>query len=141
MKHATVITDASFCSNTRSAGWAAWVRVDDLSYPIKRSGRFKNFPKDSNEAEKFACMNGISVAKSFGATIILVQTDNLNAVNYINQFFSKQKILTLFGKDLIITAKHVKGHTNNKERRFWVNRWCDETARRHMLEQRGGRKC
>lgn len=130
-QRATVISDASFCPDTRAAGWAAWVSMTG-NHKIKRSATFKQLPKHSTEAEYWAALNGIWLAFQAGASDILIQTDCLSVVNRIN---NGDKELNRFHR-CRVRARHVRGHTNRKEPRFFVNRWCDEHARKHMLRQR-----
>lgn len=146
MKSATVITDASFCDDTNAAGWAAWIRVDGISKPIKRSGQFKSDVPTSFHAEMLACMNGLWIAKQYGAQAFLVQTDCLGVVNLFNRK-PKGRGTKAFGqlgshlKDIgipraAVTARHVRGHTREPDARSFVNRWCDTEAKRHMRENR-----
>lgn len=136
MTRATVISDASLCHETKAGGWAVWVAVDG-GVRVQNSGAFKRRPKDVNEAELWAVINGLTIAKLSGATECLVQTDSLHVVRLIQQnkhAFSGH--LRRLGLDIRVKARHVKGHTVRKEPRFWCNRWCDMEARRHMKLQR-----
>jgi len=138
---ATVITDASFCPDTASAGWAAWVAYDKGK--IKQYGAFKRKPKDSAQAELWAAINGIAIASKAGAKKILLQTDCQQVVDLINR--EKDKVYQALALAKItdkptIDAIHVKGHTNKSGARFWVNRWCDEKAGIVMREQRAATK-
>ena len=85
MLRATVITDASFCHRYRAAGWAAWVVVsegfDRNKRTEKRYGAFHRKPRNSTEAEKWACFNGLWLAARMGAEYALIQTDCLSVVN------------------------------------------------------------
>lgn len=133
---ATVISDASLCHDTKAGGWAAYVAVDG-GIRVQNSGAFKRRPKDVNEAELWAVINGLTIAKLSGAKVALVQTDSLHVVRLIQQnkhAFSGH--LRRLGLDIRVKARHVKGHTKRKEPRFWCNRWCDKEARRHMKLQR-----
>lgn len=127
---ATVITDASYCPRTRAGGWAAWITSDEGR--TQHAGCFKDLAKTPTEAELWAMLNGIWLAYEAGATEILVQSDCTGAVHLIN---SKCPETRLF-KGVHIYARHVKGHTDIKEPRFYVNRWCDEEAKKHMRKQR-----
>lgn len=136
MKYATVITDASFDDRDKSAGWAAWIRIDGHDQPIKRYGSFKDDVDSSTDAEKKAALNGIAIAKSFGADQVLLQTDCMAVVHLLTGFTKKPSVISAWNcwierAGLIgypIRAKHVKGHTRTKDARSYVNRWCDEMA-------------
>lgn len=129
---ATVITDASFCPNTRAAGWGAWVTLDD-GRRLKHSGRFRNTPSGVNEAELWAALNGIHIAHHAGALNVLVQTDCAHVVRLFQQGLVDVGSRPPNG---VVESKHVKGHTTKGEARYWVNRWCDANARRHMIKWR-----
>jgi ribonuclease HI len=124
----TVITDASFCPQTKAAGWAAWIRLGKGKL-IKRSGVFKIAPKDCTEAELWAAYNGIHIAKAKGAEKVLLQTDCLAAINVIKKNKTKNE-------KGYLELRHVKGHTNFTGARYWVNRWCDREAKKQMRKQR-----
>lgn len=142
---ATVITDASFCDETKAAGWAAWVRIDGQAEPIKRYGSFKIDVATSFEAEALAAINGLWIAQQCGATEVLLQTDCLTVVHIVNGITKSQKILKFWRnarnaaniRTPKIKAKHVKGHTATDDARSYVNRWCDKNAKRSMVAARG----
>lgn len=134
---ATVITDASFCLKTRYAGWAVWIVLDG-GERIKKYGAFKSKPQGSNEAEWWAALNGVFLACKHGATEILLQSDNTYVIDrinkkpsYHNKFLEKRDI-----NDVLIMARHVKGHTQRQDARSYVNRWCDHNARTAMRQKR-----
>lgn len=138
MSRATVITDASFCPKTRSAGWAAWCTINYTVHGIpqvnriKRYGKFNMKPRNSTEAERWACYNGVWLAVQAGATDILCQTDCLSVVQSQSHGLLYKKIPNATK----VSFRHVKGHTDREEPRFFVNRWCDKHARIPMEEQR-----
>lgn len=141
---ATVITDASHCSDTQTGGWAAWVRVSGIDYPIKKYDSIKGAVENPSDAEMLAAVNGIWLAKKFGATHILVQSD-CKAVCYAIDGklkssraikFWKNAVVSSGVNDVHLTAKHVAGHTNIQDARSYVNRWCDRKSRQKMREKR-----
>jgi ribonuclease HI len=138
---ATVIADASFCSQSKSGGWACWIAYDG-GVKGKHSGLFRSNPADSSEAELNAVLNGLRLAYQNGARNILVQTDCLaivHAVNGQNKFAAKYREAKIAHFPLAcIRAKHVKGHTRTEDARSWCNRWCDTEAKKHMRRQRDG---
>jgi ribonuclease HI len=146
----TVITDASFdrVGSRGYGGWAAWVRLDHLPKPIKKSGAFTKYPvHNSLQAEVLACVNGIAVALHYGASDILLQTDCVAVVSVINKKAKPTaKALPLVNHALgminltgvRLKARHVKGHTKNPDARSYVNRWCDAEAKKHMRRLRDG---
>lgn len=137
---ATVITDASHCPRTGAGGWAAWVRVDGIAWPHKGSGPLRMSTSHPAEAEMMAALNGIHIARQMGARSVLLQTDCLMVVHLVHGLVRKRKPRDIWHRlvaaarvDLHgVSARHVKGHTDQAGAKFHVNRWCDEWARRHM---------
>lgn len=137
---ATVITDASFCPDTKAAGWAVWIAYDGGK--IKKYGRFKRDPAHSGQAELWALLNGIAIATRAGAKLILAQSDCQSALDLVKENPDKVwQALGLVGlKDRPkINTKHVEGHTKHAGARYWVNRWCDTGAGSIMREIRSER--
>lgn len=141
---ATVITDASFCPQTKAAGWAAWVRIDNQGEPICRYGSFKQPVSSARDAEMLAAINGVFIAMKEGATQVLVQTDCLAVVHMFQGVTVQKSIRNAFAcamskagiAGIRVSAKHVRGHTNDPASRSWVNRWCDEHAGKQMRANR-----
>lgn len=128
---ATVITDASWCPNTKAGGWATWVAMNKGR--IKKAGLFKELADTPTQAELWAALNGVWFAVEAGATEVLVQTDCQGVVDQIN----KAQIPDLkYFQGMTIIARHVRGHTKVQDARSFVNRWCDTEARIHMRKQR-----
>ncbi len=128
---ATVITDASFCPETNAGGWAAWITVNSPDGEVRRHrrhGAFKKRPGTSVEAELWALENGVATATKLmpKPAKILAQCDCLAALQQLKA--------NPYHKG--IAVRHVRGHTSNTDSRSWVNRWCDNQARRHMLKVR-----
>ncbi|MEM7211762.1 MAG: reverse transcriptase-like protein, partial [Pseudomonadota bacterium] len=137
----------SFCYQTNAAGWAAWIRIDGLGKPIKKSGELDGCDS-AEDAEMRAALNGLFLARSKGATDILLQSDCMAVVGVIAGKKSKWRkarkrwgplkskaFPTGFGVD--VDARHVKGHTKTADARSFVNRWCDREAKSHMRKMRG----
>lgn len=145
MTRATVITDASYCQKTGSAGWAAWVRVDDRLEAIRRAGPIKQRPKTSTFAEVYAALNGLWLAIHHGATEVLLQTDCMTVIHLNSGQCKSPELVDLWNRSLAradmqakVQTKHVKGHNlhRRKDARTWVNDWCDKQARVYMEKGR-----
>lgn len=144
MTRATIITDASFCHKTNTAGWAAWIRVDGIAEPIRRYGSFKEPVENSFQAEMLAAINGVWIAKQCGATEFFLQTDCMLVVNlalgevkkraYVAQWNAAKERAGL--SRIALRAKHVRGHTQTDDARSFVNRWCDKNAKQEMRKAR-----
>ena len=144
MIFATVITDASHCSETFAGGWAAYIRIDNCRDAVCHHAAFKKPLRTSAEAELLAAVNGLWVAQSLGAERMLLQTDCLAVVNLVNGHARRGTLLQTLSKackvtglDLsLVSGRHVRGHTKVKDARSYVNRWCDRMAKEAMREQR-----
>lgn len=136
---ATVITDASFCHETKSGGWAAWIAYDK-GPKGQHSGAFRSRPSNSGVAELQAALNGIWLAYQNGARDILIQTDCAAVVHAVQGGGGYAKDYRAAKAEhfpqAAVRAKHVRGHTNVADARSWCNRWADGEAKRHMREQR-----
>lgn len=136
---ATVITDASFCHQTKSGGWAAWVAYD-IGPKGQHSGMFRSRPENSGIAELQAALNGIWLAYQNGARDILIQTDCMSIVHAVNGTGAYAKLYRLAKTGHFpqakVRAKHVQGHTQVADARSWCNRWVDARAKYWMRRQR-----
>jgi len=145
--YVTVFTDASFHQETGAAGWAAWIKHQGSTR--RRSGHFKNQPDNAGEAELAACGIGIlSALNLFGqAKTIHIVSDSMHAIDkltggQINTPFVEKVVLTvkkrLRERNVRLKTAHVKAHQRPAKSRDWVNKWCDEEARKRMREQEEG---
>lgn len=143
MIKATVISDASFDPHTKAAGWAAWVTIDG-PIRIKQYGLIKKVCHTSNDAEMYALLNGIAMAMHTQPEIhtLWVQTDCAAVLHSIElgrrNFYDLYE--TLEKRPHVLIPRHVKGHTNTKDARSFVNRWCDEHAGKVMRKERTKRR-
>lgn len=139
-RSATVIADASYCYQSGCGGYAYWVSV--IGRRIKGSGRFKTKPLNHNDAEYKALMNGLHVAtRDRNIKKVLLQTDSMATVHQINKNLGFIKQFRQNRPDVYITARHVKGHVKQsdkryKEPRYYVNSWCDKKAKEQMRKWR-----
>lgn len=135
-----MITDASYCSKSGAAGWAAWI-APDIGERQRYSGEFKTTQPSSTWAELRAAYNGLHLAYLLGARTILLQSDCVviaTALNKPNGKYGFREFRDLYLPDLKeVNYRHVKGHDyKNRAARSWVNRWCDQEARAHMRRHR-----
>ena len=137
MKLATIVSDASFCHNTKAGGWAAWVVCENIRY--QKSDIFKTKCNTSSEAEVLAAINGIWLATKHFKNVerFHVVSDCQHVINLIeNQEGNEWKEIKKIVGKAVVTAKWVKSHDNNNSARSWVNRWCDKHAKKKMREQK-----
>ena len=144
----TVITDASYCPETKAAGFGYWA----VSQRMRKygGGPLRELPRNSQEAEMLAIVNAVIKACESGVAEagdeILIQSDCLGALNTFEGKRTRvadweQGIvdgLAVFGIELnlFFRYRHVKGHTNGATPRLWVNNLCDKHAKEGMRERR-----
>lgn len=145
----TIIADASFCHDTRASGYGYW--AVSARKKVSGAGNFKDRPPDANAAEMAALLRGVFYAVQTGCAargdVLLLQTDSMHTINTYQGrrapspgaearlVESMINIATKYA--LSLDYRHVKGHTQRWEARYWCNRFCDVAARRAMYCERG----
>jgi len=136
----TIYTDASYNPKNHKAAGAAWIRSNRGTLRVRKKMKGVSNP---TSAEAYIINYAIRYAYSKwpDATVIFVNTDSLNVCKFMWEFNNsepKNKQLKIiidyikkFGKhyQLEYRFKHVKAHTNKKDIRSWLNRWCDQNAK------------
>lgn len=150
----TVMSDASYCHQTKAAGWGVWIKSERGFF--EGGGNFKTQAKTSTDAESMAISVAVFLAFKQGIAvegdIILIQTDCLAIVNMLQKFdkdlYKSRRKLKPFQKAVKYTERfirenkctlkirHVKGHAPSEGKRNYVNELCDKHARKAMQEQR-----
>lgn len=142
----TIYVDASFCTNpVKAAGWACWIKNGFGTW--RYSGRFKKDVATSTDAEMLAIINAVYVARKVAQTTHYhIVSDCLGAIHILQGMgkYTKRRAKlrrTFLGilSEAKFTFAHVKAHTSNSDPRSWVNRYCDQEAKRHMREHRAER--
>lgn len=131
-KYVTVFSDASFCPDTRTFGFAFWIKYGRPAVTVRASGGGYDMA-NSTEAEyqgilfalAFIEENGIPIA---GKTVV-VQCDCLAALGRLRE------AQPLPSADLV-KVKHVRGHNGYRNARSAVNTWCDKRAYAEMAKRR-----
>lgn len=142
---ATVLTDASYCPFTRCGGWAAWVNGDHMQAAAKHSGRIHAVGMPSStDAEVYAALNGVWLARHYGATHILLRTD-CKAVLYLADGTAKsERLISVWSQaisredmsGIYLRVTHIRAHGEIKCRASYVNDWCDRRAKAAMRQFR-----
>ena len=143
----TIITDASFCADTKAAGYGIWIAS---THGRKAFEGILEAPKDNNVAEAMAIANalwhGIKSNLIKPGSNILIQSDSETAIRVAKgEYQSNNPQMTkvteyvlsvkqLFG--LVLRYKHVPGHTKGADSRTRAQINCDSAARRQMQWQR-----
>lgn len=145
--HVTIITDASFCHESKASGYGVWV----ASHRGKKEfgGPLRDLP-GSGEAEYVGIARGLYHALESKLALpgdtILIQNDLQPAINFLNggrgegvdkKYEVKAWIDAIAKKyNLSISYKHIKGHTSQKDRRYKSQNKCDRRAYAEMQKER-----
>ena len=149
----TIITDASYCAETKAAGYGYWVVCDRGRKA--GGGVIKRRVQTSVHSEMMACCNGLWIACMNGLVMrgdtVLIQTDCQPAILGLrdvrpSKCKHQQEIVAYFQKlcqdnELEVRFKHVPGHTAGDDSRTYVNNVCDEQAKKHMRQMRNHWRC
>jgi len=146
----TLFTDASYCSRTRIAAYAAWAKADGRT--LRRSGVLRQPAANSTLAETMALVNGIHLAiagmQPPPASRIIAQTDCLTAIEALTGGFTNPKAIRQYADivaayrlridaaRVVVEFRHVGGHKGTVTPRNAVNTWCDTECRRLMRAAR-----
>lgn len=143
----TIITDASFCQQTRAGGYGVWVAS---ARGKQEFGGALRGTTDSGETEAKAVCNGVWHAMNSGilhkGDVLLIQTDCMGALQLLQRQrqprASEKDVIMWFTKivkdnDLKIRFRHVKGHTHKKDSRSKAQAKCDALAFKYMQKERG----
>jgi ribonuclease HI len=153
----TINTDASFSRANKVGSYAFWI-VCDL-FIIKRHGMLKGRVERPEDAEFKCIINALHTLlkreQSLLATKIIFNTDCLNVIHVMKKskkeiklykldkwgYPLKEKFCNMLSKKMRkvqLDFRHVKSHVEIKDKRSYVNDWCDQKAKEEMskwLEQ------
>ena len=118
----TVNTDASYCPYIQAGAGAVWISFVDG--PYRKAFTFKKKPANAKQAEKWAILNGLHMARKMGHETILINSDCKWAMHEIQQ----SKSIDITG----VEFRYVKAHNGTKDSRSYVNNWCDKEAKKLM---------
>lgn len=132
--YVTMFTDASYCHQTKAAGWAVWIKYG--AHPHDQTVRLVGACRrihDSMHAEYVALEEGLKALEKIPleGKIVVVQSDCTGALAAIET----SHLVRVHGA-LSVTKKHVKGHQGLKTARSAVNTWCDAEAKDAMRSLR-----
>ncbi len=143
----TVFADASFDHKSGIAAFAGWFRAAGRIHRISKVSK-RRFAS-SNEAELVALCAAVLVAlrrqQCFcDGDFVVAKSDCTYAVEHLmnrngGTTETERRMVgrihdILKAHGLRFYVRHVKGHTTLAEPRYYVNRWCDEEARRLLRE-------
>ena len=127
----TVMADASFCPDTKSMGYAGWVKFGANGETRELFGTSRTV-NHSFEAEVEALERVLEYVIGhvpIQHKRIVVQSDCIGALENIRERWGRR-----FRRRGAISfrTKHVKGHTTRVEPRFKLQCWLDKKAKEHM---------
>lgn len=144
----TIVADASFCPETKVAGYGFWI----ASNRGKKagSGIVAVTVKNNIAAEMMALLNGLFIGRKNNLIMVgdkvLLQTDCQAAIDAFanrrrNISLQEIQLVVWFNEfrtthKLAISMRHVKGHSRGKQKRFIANRICDRDAKVQMRKAR-----
>lgn len=147
MTTVTLMSDASYCDKSRCGGWGGYIACERGKQFF--GGEFKGQVLSSIFAEMAAIINTLYKACECGLIqpedVVLIQSDCIPAMDKLEgkgeagQHIDAIKTFTKYCNlySLTVEFRHVKGHTNSRKSRFYINNECDRIAYKHMAKARG----
>jgi ribonuclease HI len=142
----TINTDAS-CSEAYG-GYAFWIVCD--AGKIQKAGKIKAEIKGSQQAEMMCIANALHTLKHSkfkSISKVIINTDSTPCIQALTGFksswegakeclFTMMEICIANGKSIrevseMFEFRHVKAHTGKKDKRSFVNEWCDKEAKKY----------
>lgn len=148
--YVTLISDASFCPQTNSAGFGSWV----VSNRARKSyGSMIRDANNSGVAEAMGICNALAYAIRDGnirkGDYVLIQCDATDGIAIVEGTSvdkpERVKVRTWFRDTvqelkLTIEFRHVKGHSKQDGNKFKAQNKCDALAYSFMCKMRGIKK-
>jgi ribonuclease HI len=148
----TIISDASFCPDTKVAGYAGWIASQRGKEMV--SGPMQEACFDSMDAEMKGIINSIIAAgrKSLlqKGDKLIMQCDCIAAIERLNGYRAPKndreaELFRVYEGAVLklgieVEFRHVKGHYASTDGRYAANRACDRKAKEHMRHARGRSK-
>lgn len=153
----TINTDASFHPDFKVGAYAFWVVCNE--FKLQKAGYLKKLCKNPDEAEMNCIINALHQTLSSKVKIskIIINTDSLNSIRVFENdkegvkkyqlhiWKSKRKLFNKIKHDykgrerisnsIDIEFRHVKAHSGVKDKRSYVNEWCDKNAKRFLWKR------
>ncbi|RZJ89600.1 MAG: hypothetical protein EOO20_10495 [Chryseobacterium sp.] len=147
----TINTDASF--SDVYGGYAFWIVCD--AGKIQKAGKIKAKIRGSQQAEMMCIANALHTLKHSrfkGISKVIINTDSQPSINALTGFksswegaqeclFTMMELCIANGKSIrdvgeFFEFRHVKAHTGKKDKRSFVNEWCDKEAKKYCKLRR-----
>lgn len=141
MYSATILVDASWCEETKVAGYGYWIASDRGK--VGGGDKLKGPVESCNLAEMQAICSTLFIVQQIQFVLprerVLVRTDSEAAIlafkkkrNLSKNEQSTVEIYDMLAHGIEISFRHIKGHTGSKEKASIGNQICDQTARKYM---------
>lgn len=142
-----IMTDASFCHMTKKASCGFSIKS---AVGVLRGSR-EISAIDSFEAELRAVSQALDIAERCDQlsanAVLLIKSDNRGVINYLNGGLVKRadlqcvldsifKITKRF--NLKIQGQYVQGHSDKPNKKYVLQRYCDQLARTQLREVKLG---
>lgn len=155
MKQITIATDISCDPVHQITTWACYIKHNEGE--IKRTGRFKQFIKNTAAAETYALVNALTIAKNnipdwsesevtiYNEIDYVLEPVRTKAGNIRERDLDRSKAikdiaLPILQEALSWEKEDVKAHyrywEETGEEKYVINRWCDREAKRVLKEVR-----
>jgi len=145
----TLITDASFCQETKTSGFGYWATS---GRGLTQGGGSIDGPSNNpGHAELQAIFLGLLELKRQGGLRkrdqLLIHSDSEEAIYVLlnknnkkasdeNKYVAERIRLLLHNLQIKLRVRHIKGHNKGNTRRLRANLTCDYYAKKHMYEER-----
>lgn len=143
----TINTDAGWFQIQKVGSYAYWIKADGLH--LHGSGMLKGTVNSSTNAERMAIANALHILKCSeytGITKIVFNRDNINAkgrkdggkveklIHELIKYFYDKMPYPKCKLKKFYEFRHVKAHSDGKEKRDWVNQWLDQRCKERLRE-------
>lgn len=148
MSRVTIISDASYCHQSKAAGCGFWIASDRGK--LGGSHAFRLPVKDAQVAEVMGVYAALHKAAEQGLVQendeVLIQMDCMGALNRFNghtapregqemEYVDKMKLL-IVRLSIQVEYRHVKAHSDALGARFTTIQLCDQRAKEAMRHRR-----
>lgn len=141
-----LFTDASFCMDSKLAGWGVHAIVRNYTY----TGGGGFVTSNSGNAEVLAACKGLAALKEQGMLYqggrVLLYTDSTHTIRVMSRGYSvgdryvgeavKDALALIDFVGMTLKMKHVKAHSDKKCRNTRANSLCDRLAKTYMRQEK-----
>lgn len=159
-KYITIATDISSDWNKKITTWACYIRYN--GGVIKKSGVFVRYPKDTVRAETYALANALSIAykniDDYSESRIIIHNEIKRVITPLTTKNGNLAVREIDRTEVVLNIimplldnaqswelRKIKAHFSGWKKssnpsKYFINRWCDQEARRLLRETRRKKK-